>query len=112
MVGQIGLFEEARVKIEDPEPMTTVRVGSRVAKIPLHKKRREALKKLMEILEELEQLKATAIAEIDSLDNLRELDDWRVRYLGRKGSLTSMLRGLRALSLEERRTSLVPSTVK
>ena len=56
------------------------------------------------MLEELEQLKATAIAEIDSLDNLRELDDWRVRYLGRKGSLTSMLRGLRALSLEERRT--------
>jgi len=56
------------------------------------------------MLEELEQLKATAIAEIDSLDNLRELEDWRVRYLGRKGSLTSILRGLRALSLEERRT--------
>ena len=56
------------------------------------------------MLEELEQLKATAIAEIDSLDNLRELEDWRVRYLGRKGSLTSILRGLGALSLEERRT--------
>jgi len=54
--------------------------------------------------EELEQLKARAIAEIDSLDNLRELEDWRVRYLGRKGSLTSILRGLGALSLEERRT--------
>jgi len=35
MVGQIGLFEEARVKIEAPEPMTAVRVGSRVARIPL-----------------------------------------------------------------------------
>ncbi len=56
------------------------------------------------MLEELEQLKARAIAEIDSLDNLRELEDWRVRYLGRKGSLTSILRGLGALSLEERRT--------
>jgi len=55
--------------------------------------------------EELEQLKARAIAEIDSLDNLRELEDWRVRYLGRKGSLTSILRGLGALSLEERRTA-------
>jgi len=54
MVGQIGLFEEARVKIEEPEPMTTVRVGSRVAQIPLRKKRREAIKKLMGILVELE----------------------------------------------------------
>jgi len=43
MVGQIGLFEEAGVKIENPEPMTTVRVGSRVAQIPLRKKRREAV---------------------------------------------------------------------
>ena len=54
MVGQIGLFEEAKVKVEEPEPMTTVRVGSRVAQIPLRKKRREAIKKLMEILVELE----------------------------------------------------------
>jgi len=54
MVGQIGLFEEAGVKIENPEPMTTVRVGSRVAQIPLRKKRREAVARLMEILTELE----------------------------------------------------------
>ena len=52
MAGQIGLFDE--VKLEEPEPMTTVRVGSRVAQIPLRKKRREAIKRLMEILVELE----------------------------------------------------------
>jgi len=52
MAGQIGLFDE--VRLEEPEPMTTVRVGSRVAQIPLRKKRREAIKRLMEILVELE----------------------------------------------------------
>lgn len=55
------------------------------------------------MLEELERLKARAIAELDSIDNLRELEEWRVRYLGRKGSLTSILRELGALPLEERR---------
>ena len=55
------------------------------------------------MLEELERLEAKAIAELDSIDNLRELEEWRVRYLGRKGSLTSILRGLGALPLEERR---------
>lgn len=52
--GQISLFEEAKVTVEDPEPMTTVRIGSRVAQIPLRKKRREAVKRLMGILAELE----------------------------------------------------------
>jgi phenylalanyl-tRNA synthetase alpha chain len=55
------------------------------------------------MLEELERLKAKAIAELDSIDNLRELEEWRVHYLGRKGSLTSILRGLGALPLAERR---------
>jgi hypothetical protein len=52
--GQISLFEEAKVAVTDPEPMTTVRIGFRVAQIPLRKKRREAVKRLMGILAELE----------------------------------------------------------
>ena len=52
MAGQIGLFDG--VKLEEPEPMTTVRVGNRVAQIPLRRKRRKALTRLMEILAELE----------------------------------------------------------
>jgi hypothetical protein len=52
MVGQLDLFEE--VKLETPEQTTAVRVGNRVAQIPLRRKRREAITRLMEILAELE----------------------------------------------------------
>jgi hypothetical protein len=48
----MSLFEG--VKVAEPEPTTPVRVGSRVAKIPLRKRRREALTRLMAILAELE----------------------------------------------------------
>ncbi|MBA7648477.1 hypothetical protein ES703_56263 [subsurface metagenome] len=54
MTTQLDLFGEAKVEVGQPEPMTTVRVGSRVAQIPLRKQRREALARLMEILKELE----------------------------------------------------------
>ena len=54
MTSQLDLFSEAKVAIAKPEPMTEVRVGSRVAQIPLHKRRREACNRLMEILAELE----------------------------------------------------------
>ena len=50
----LDLFGEAKVSVAEPEPMTPVRVGSRVAQIHLRKKRREALTRLMEILAELE----------------------------------------------------------
>lgn len=52
MTTQLDLFEE--VKIAEPEPMTEVRMGRRSVRIPLRKKRREALTRLMEILKELE----------------------------------------------------------
>ena len=54
MTGQLDLFGEAKVKVEEPEPMTPVRAGSRIVQIPLRKMRREACKRLMEILTELE----------------------------------------------------------
>ena len=56
------------------------------------------------MLKELEELKTKAVSELDGIDNLGDLEKWRVRYLGRKGSLTTVLRGLGALSVEERRT--------
>ncbi len=55
------------------------------------------------MLKELDELKATAVSELDGIDNLGDLERWRVRYLGRKGSLTTILRGLGALSVDERR---------
>src|SRR4030042_744123 len=50
--GQMDLFDG--VKLAEPEPTSTVRLGRKAAQIPLRKKRREAIKRLMEILEELE----------------------------------------------------------
>jgi len=51
---QLGLFEKAEVKVEKPKPPTTVRLGARVAQIPLWKRRREALAALHALLDELE----------------------------------------------------------
>jgi len=50
----MSMFEEADIEVTEPDPMTTVRVGSRVAQIPLHKRRWEACNKLMEILQQIE----------------------------------------------------------
>ena len=54
MTTQLDLFGEAKVSVAEPEPMTPIRVGSRIAQILLRKKRREACDRLMEILAELE----------------------------------------------------------
>lgn len=50
----MSLFEEADIEVRKPDPLMTVQAGSRVAQIPLHKRRREACNRLMEILQELE----------------------------------------------------------
>ena len=52
MSGQLDLFEG--VKLAEPEPLTTVKLGRKAAMIPLRMQRREAITRLMEILEELE----------------------------------------------------------
>jgi len=51
-LGQMGLFDG--IKLTEPEPTTMVRLGRKAAQIPIRKKRREAIARLMEILEELE----------------------------------------------------------
>ena len=53
---------------------------------------------------QIEQLKARALQELESIDNAKDFDAWRVRYLGKKSELTGVLRGLAALSLDERKT--------
>ena len=52
--------------------------------------------------EQIMQIKENAIAEINDAKDLRELNDLKVKYLGKKGELTSVLRGMGALSPEER----------
>ena len=55
------------------------------------------------MLKKLDEIKYRANDELSSLHSLKELDAWRVRHLGRKSELTQVLRGLAALSLEERK---------
>lgn len=57
------------------------------------------------MLRELEEVKAKAVTELNSIDSLGELEKWRVRYLGRKGALTSILRGLGSLPVDDRRSA-------
>lgn len=52
--------------------------------------------------ERLEALQAEALRELESAAGLQELNDLRVKYLGKKGPLTEILRGMGALSAEER----------
>ena len=52
--------------------------------------------------EQIEQIKVTSIEEVKNAKDLRELNDLKVKYLGKKGELTSVLRGMKELSPEER----------
>lgn len=51
----------------------------------------------------IEEIKKSAFKEIETLIDLKNLEAVRVKYLGRKGKLTEILRSLKDLSLEERR---------
>lgn len=52
--------------------------------------------------EKLEQIKSAVIREIESMDSLTKLNDVRVAYLGKKGELTAVLKGMKDVSPEER----------
>lgn len=52
--------------------------------------------------EKLKALKEEAISRINEADSMADLEEARVRYLGKKGELTEILRGMGALSPEER----------
>ena len=52
--------------------------------------------------EQIEQIKVNALKEIEQAKDLKELNEVNVKYLGKKGELTAVLRGMGALSAEER----------
>lgn len=56
------------------------------------------------MLEKLKGLKEIAIVEIQNADSRKVLEDLRVKYLGKKGEVTEILKGLRDLSVEEKKT--------
>ncbi len=52
--------------------------------------------------EQLEQIRREALAALESAQNAQELDALRVKYLGKKGALTAVLKQMGKLSAEER----------
>lgn len=52
--------------------------------------------------EKLEAIKNSALEELKNAINASELENLRVKYLGKKGELTGILRGMGGLSSEER----------
>jgi phenylalanyl-tRNA synthetase alpha chain len=54
------------------------------------------------IKEKLEKIKESALEELQNKKNNLSVEDIRVKYLGKKGELTKILRGMKSLSPEER----------
>ncbi|MET3697325.1 phenylalanyl-tRNA synthetase alpha subunit [Bacillus oleivorans] len=52
--------------------------------------------------QKLRELEQDALQKIQNAENLKELNDVRVAYLGKKGPITEVLRGMGKLSAEER----------
>lgn len=52
--------------------------------------------------EQLERMETEALAAIEQASTVEQLNDIRVKYLGKKGELTAVLRGMGSLSAEER----------
>lgn len=52
--------------------------------------------------EQLEKIKQEAVKQIEASDALDRLNEIRVAYLGKKGELTSVLKGMKNVDPEER----------
>jgi hypothetical protein len=52
--------------------------------------------------EQLLELEARALKEIDAITDLQALERFRIRYLGKKGQLTSFMKRVGSLAPEER----------
>ena len=46
------------------------------------------------MLDKIEEIKKEALQKLESLGSTREMEDWRVQYLGKKSPLTQILRSL------------------
>lgn len=52
--------------------------------------------------ETLEKIRLQSVKELESVQSQKELEELRIKYLGKKGELTRVLRGMGGLSPEER----------
>ena len=64
--------------------------------------RRPPCRRRSPMLERIEEIRGEAAAAIGAADSSAELEELRVRYLGRKAELTTILRGIAELPPEER----------
>ena len=55
------------------------------------------------MLDKIDTIKQEATGELAGITDVKDLESWRVRYLGKKSPLTQILRGLSELSIEERK---------
>ncbi len=55
------------------------------------------------VLEQLEKLRTKAFEELTGIKHTRDLESWRVYYLGKKSELTRILRGISTLPLDDRK---------
>ncbi len=55
-------------------------------------------------MQNVSELRKDALAKLELIKKSRELEEFRIEYLGRKGRLTAVLRKLKDLSLAERKT--------
>lgn len=54
------------------------------------------------LVAELEDVRTQALTHLDETADLTALDAWRIQYLGRKGALTNVMRGIGKLSPDQR----------
>ena len=54
------------------------------------------------MMEELDQIKNSGLKDIDKVETIEELEKLRVEFLGKKGKLTSVLRGMGKLEAKDR----------
>ena len=50
--------------------------------------------------DQVEELRTRAIRELTAISDSKELESWRIQYLGKKSDLTLVLRSLGSLPLE------------
>ncbi|WP_038056807.1 phenylalanine--tRNA ligase subunit alpha [Thermodesulfobacterium hydrogeniphilum] len=55
------------------------------------------------IADEIEKLKSEIWQEFENIDSLSELNNFRIKYIGKKGVITSYLKKLKDLTLEEKK---------
>jgi phenylalanyl-tRNA synthetase alpha chain len=55
------------------------------------------------MLDKIEEIKKVALQQLDGIDSVKDMEAWRVQYLGKKSPLTQILRSLGTLSIDEKK---------